>query len=128
MLLKEESTLEVAEAFLRRHLSEPITLADIAAATSLPVTSLTRYFRLRAGISPMKWVWEFRLDQASRLMLETDWSISKIATQTGFVSLPHFSRRFHQKFGECPSQWRIRRLERMRAKRAYASALWAPEA
>ena len=67
---------------------------------------LTRVFA-RHGISPMKWLWDYRLDKAKRLLKENPTlSITEIALSTGFNDSSHFSRAFSKKFGVAPSRIR----------------------
>lgn len=54
---------------------------------------------------------QFRLEQARLILLQSthDAFISRIAVECGFKSGEHFSRSFRRRFGETPSQFRLKR-------------------
>jgi transcriptional regulator GlxA family with amidase domain len=60
---REEATvarIRCAEDYLEANLKSAISLADIAHACDMPVRSLSRSFRSRYGVSPMRFAGEFR--------------------------------------------------------------------
>lgn len=59
-----------------------------------------------------------RIDEAKTLLADTDSSVSEIAFEVGFNSLPSFNRTFKQLVGRAPSRWRAE----ARARRAAAEA------
>ena len=65
-------------------------------------------FTTHTGLSPHQYLLEFRLVRARSLLVETEFSIKEIATQTGFEDEFYFSRLFRQKLNLTPSQWRNR--------------------
>ena len=94
---------EYGAAQCQRHL----TLADLAQATKLPASTLSRYFNQTYGTSPMRWLWAFRTLLAAELIaLYPTWSLQLISQECGFTSQAHFSRRFHSLFRSTPSHFR----------------------
>ncbi|HSG48641.1 MAG TPA: ATP-binding protein [Longimicrobiales bacterium] len=69
---------------------------------------LYRKAQVLLGRAPMEVVWDFRLDQAAQWLRETDLRVNEIAYGVGFKSVPHFSRKFRDRFGETPSAYRER--------------------
>ncbi|NLB30108.1 MAG: helix-turn-helix domain-containing protein [Alcaligenaceae bacterium] len=96
-----------AKNFLSKYAQEPqLSLEEVAMALGISSRHLTRVFA-RHGISPMKWLWDYRLDKAKRLLKENPTlSITEIALSTGFNDSSHFSRAFSKKFGVAPSRIR----------------------
>jgi transcriptional regulator GlxA family with amidase domain len=85
----------------------PLTLDKLAAAAGMPSTTLTRRFHRRFGISPMRWLWSFRVLLAAELIAAAPAApLAEVAERCGFVSPAHFSRRFRELFGESPSKFR----------------------
>lgn len=96
-----------AKNFLSKYAHEPqLSLHEVAMALGISPRHLTRVFA-KYGISPMKWLWDHRLDKAKRLLKENPTlSITEIALNTGFNDSSHFSRAFSKRFGMAPSKLR----------------------
>ncbi|MFV0386402.1 AraC family transcriptional regulator [Paracoccus sp. (in: a-proteobacteria)] len=92
--------------YIHANLSEPITLADIAAAADINVRTLQMGFQRDCGLSPMQVLRNARLDTARyRLMARQDApSVSEAAYSAGFSHLGRFSRDYKDRFGHSPSE------------------------
>ncbi|MOA56317.1 HTH-type transcriptional regulator CdhR [compost metagenome] len=51
---------------------------------------------------------ELRLTRARQLLQHTNKSLTEISIASGFMTLPHFSRCFREKFDVAPGQFRSR--------------------
>lgn len=71
-------------------------------------SQLFRLFQTTFNQSPWKWLKNYRLSQARRLLVETDESITRIAGQVGYNDPLHFSRDFHRAVGVAPTAFRRR--------------------
>lgn len=69
-------------------------------------SQLFRLFQNTFGQSPLKWLKNYRLYQARRLLVETNESVSRIAGQVGYNDPLHFSRDFNRATGMSPSDFR----------------------
>jgi AraC-like DNA-binding protein len=65
-------------------------------------------FTAHTGLSPHRYLLEFRLVRARNLLAETEFPVKEIARLTGFEDEFYFSRLFRQKLNFTPSQWRSR--------------------
>ncbi|MEI6212261.1 MAG: PocR ligand-binding domain-containing protein [bacterium] len=83
-----------------------LTLGDAAKAASISVTHFSRLFQKKAGMSFTRYVQSRRVEEARRLLADTDQSITVICFACGFNSLTHFNRIFRQSEGCSPSQFR----------------------
>jgi AraC-like DNA-binding protein len=83
--------------------------AEMAAQSGFSRSHFNRAFREAYGISPMRFLWEHRLQIAAR-KLDSDPSlaIGGIAHNCGFKSHTHFTRMFRRRFGLAPLAWRRR--------------------
>jgi AraC family transcriptional regulator, transcriptional activator of the genes for pyochelin and ferripyochelin receptors len=69
-------------------------------------------FKLRVGFKQLfkttihQYRLYLRLEIATKLLLETDLTISEIAYKTGFDSRDGFARFFRRKYHEAPREWR----------------------
>jgi transcriptional regulator GlxA family with amidase domain len=67
------------------------------------VSALERRFKKHLKKTPHQYINEVRLDNARRLLRETDKPIGTIALETGFADHSHFTRAFTRRFGTAPS-------------------------
>lgn len=82
---------------------EDFSVDAMAAALNMSRSSLYRRAQEVLGRPPMDVVWESRLDVAARWLRETDVAVNEIAYGVGFKSVPHFSRKFRERFGRSPT-------------------------
>lgn len=94
------------EQFLETHLHEPLTLAAIARAVDRSEEHVARLFRQQRGVTLFDELRRLRIKRAEYLLLCSESSIHRIAGQTGFATLAHFSRTFRQETGMAPSEYR----------------------
>jgi len=91
---------------VRRNLSSPISLAELAAIVRLSPSQLSRAFKRRFGETPHAYVVRARLRLARHLMLTTAEPLSQIAAACGLADQAHLSRLFRREIGETPHAWR----------------------
>lgn len=91
-----------------RHLGDPLTVEDLAAAARMSRRSFVRAFRASTGTTPAAWVRSRRLDESRRLLEESDLSIDQIAEACGFGSPVTFRQGFSRAFSTTPSEYRRR--------------------
>ncbi|MBE6645269.1 MAG: helix-turn-helix domain-containing protein [Ruminococcaceae bacterium] len=95
--------------YIEKHLSESITLDDLASLAHFEKSYLTVRFKEIWGISPMKYVNWMRVERAKVLLATTDMSITDISREVGFGSIHYFSRYFKEKENMTPNEYRTER-------------------
>ncbi|MEK7413877.1 MAG: AraC family transcriptional regulator [Planctomycetota bacterium] len=95
-----------AEAFMAKHLAEPLTRQLIAQAVHVSETHLARVFRAATGMTALDRLTVLRLEQASHLLRDSDLPIGEIVKRVGFVGFAHFSRTFKRAYSIAPSEYR----------------------
>ncbi len=85
-----------------------LRVADLAAAAHCSESQLERRVRKVFGVSPMQYVLRVRVEQAARLLVETERSLADIAVSCGFYDQADFTRRFARLTNETPAQFRAR--------------------
>lgn len=95
-------------SFIEEHYAEPVGAKEIAAAASVSPREAQRAFQQAIGESPMSYLNNWRLYEASRLLRTTDEPVSAIAHMVGFSSHSHFARRFRERYGHTPAEHRNR--------------------
>lgn len=98
-------TIDVAN-YIQHHLSEPITVEDIAKELYLSRPYLSRKFIEETGMSLTDFILKEKTEEAKRLLRYTDKSLTAISNYLGFSSQSHFSRVF-KKYASCtPGEYR----------------------
>jgi len=92
-----------AKARIDSLLASPDVIQRVAKELHLSSESFRRRFTQRCGISPVRYAAERRLDEASRLVSQTQLPLSAIASALGFCDAFHLSRQYRIKFGVPPS-------------------------
>ena len=90
----------------RERLCEPISLHDMSRVAYLSTFHFNRVFHQITGLPPAKFISAMRLDEAKRLLLNSKLSITDICFEVGYNSLSTFTRRFTQRVGLGPREFR----------------------
>jgi AraC-like DNA-binding protein len=88
--------------YVRGHLSEPLTVADMADLVRLSPSAFAHLFRDVTGRSPYQFVKEMRLDRARELLVDGDLTVARISKEVGYASVSHFISEFRGRFGVTP--------------------------
>jgi len=110
-----------AEAFFRRHLGEPVSIAQLSSIAGVSERSLRNAFYDVYTTSPKRYLRLWQLHQVRRALRTSDGqdsSVTDVATLHGFYELGRFAGEYKALFGEAPSQT----LHRARGQ--YASRLF----
>jgi AraC-like DNA-binding protein len=94
-----------ALAALHRAPGEPWTVARLARAVGLSRSVLAERFTAMIGQPPMQYLALWRMQLASRLLLEGR-SVASVASSVGYESESAFSRTFKKLVGRPPATWR----------------------
>mgnify|MGYP001851873092 FL=1 len=92
--------------FMNRHLFEPVSVQDVAAAVNLSPSHFSRQFKARTGYSPYEYIVLHRIDKAKYLLTSTKQSVGEIAYATGYNSEENFSHSFQKHVGISPGLFR----------------------
>jgi AraC-like DNA-binding protein len=90
------------DQYVRAHLSEPLTVADMADLVNLSPSAFAHLFRDVTGRSPYQFVKEMRLDRARELLVDGDFTVARISKEVGYASVSHFISEFRGRFGVTP--------------------------
>ena len=101
--------------YIETHLSEQITLNDLAAIVHLDKSYFIARFKKMWGIPPMKYINHLRIERSKVLLAMTDKSATDIALEVGFQSIHYFSRYFKEKEGVTPNKYREEQRKYLKA-------------
>ena len=94
------------EQYLNSHLSERITLSDVATHVYLSTRQVSRIVAKEWGCTLVELITDKRLDKARLLLEKTDLPIDGIARQASVGSPNYFYALFKRKYGLSPLQYR----------------------
>ena len=91
--------------FLNRHVSEKLTLTEIADACEMSVSKLKLLFRENTGGGVIDYFIALKIDRAKELIRKGNMNFAQIADALGFNSFCYFSRTFKKITSYSPSQY-----------------------
>jgi len=106
LALSGMDALKEPVAYVRKNYMQNICLKELAEVTHLSISALERRFKKFLGKTPKQFINEVRLENARRLLIETNIAIATIANDTGFADHSYFSRQFQRLFDQSPSAFR----------------------
>lgn len=100
------AAMQRTEEYMWEHLSQPVTLKELAGNASLSIPRFAALFRICYGDSPMHSLLVKRMTLAAELLKYRQSSCKEIAARVGYPDQLQFSRRFRQFHGVSPTQYR----------------------
>ena len=92
--------------YIKRNYSQKISLSTLANIACMNESYFCRYFRKQTRKTPITFINEYRIHQASRMIANTKTSISLIASDCGFDNFSYFTRTFRKCKGISPKEYR----------------------
>jgi LacI family transcriptional regulator len=102
----EDKQVANAVHFIRNHSNEVIQVGNVAEAAGLSRRALEQRFRKILGHSVLEEIKYARVNQMTKMLVETNLSISQIAWSLGFPYTNNISRYFKQQKGMSPLEYR----------------------
>ena len=93
-------------SFINENLEKPISNAELAEFLHMHPNHFIRYFKREMGQTPQRYITHRRVEQAKRLLIETNLPTSAIAEMTGLCDSAHLSKLFKSIYALSPSQYR----------------------
>lgn len=106
LALSGMTALKTSVEYIQHYYMNDIRLATLAEITHCSISALERRFKKHLSKTPKQFINETRLENARRLLVETDLPIGTIASETGFTDHSYFSRQFSRLFKLRPSEFR----------------------
>lgn len=92
--------------FIELNYNQNIGLKEVAQAVGYSSAYLTNLVRRLTGKTVNNWIIERRIAEAKRLLLETNYSIERIAFDVGYQNMNHFYSQFRNYYKNTPGAWR----------------------
>jgi AraC-like DNA-binding protein len=102
----EPQSLNWITSFLSFHLSEPLSVAEMAKRANLSPSRFNTLFKQHLGLSPHQYLLNLRIEHAKELLETTLLRMEEIASYCGFADIHHFSKTFKKMTGISPGSFR----------------------
>ena len=106
--IRQFSRLTRVRTFLQTHVSEPVSIEDLARMSALSECHLISAFRYEFGLPPHAYHLRLRLASACEA-LARGMAVASVAYEYGFADQSHLSRKFKSVYGVSPAAWATRR-------------------
>ena len=103
---KEVSPVHKTKKYIENHISEEISMEDLAKNVHLNADYLTRIFKKEVGISISKYIINRKMEIAKKLLTETNMAIGEIALEVGYFNYSSFNRIFSKTVEMSPQEYK----------------------
>lgn len=104
---QQRPEIRKAQALVEERFTDPeLAIQEAAEVAGMSMAHFSHLFHQKTGVTFTRYVQNRRIEEAKRLMTETDRSITDICYACGFNSLTHFNRVFRRGTGRSPSDYR----------------------
>jgi len=93
-------------ATMQARLPEDLDLSRLARDAQLSDSHFSRAFKRSTGFTPSQYLTRLRMEQARRLLRETEMPVIDIGLEVGYASPSHFAQVFRREVGVLPSDYR----------------------
>jgi transcriptional regulator GlxA family with amidase domain len=93
-------------AYIASHLDSKIRVMDLVRLVQLTPNRFFRLFKKCFGCTPHQYVMRARIVRAQRLLLMSEDTLEKIASECGFGNKSRLANLFRDAMGQPPGQWR----------------------
>jgi AraC family transcriptional regulator len=92
--------------YIQAHLAQELSLALLAAVAQTSPAHFARLFKHATGLTPHQYVITCRMEDAKRLLAETDVPLIEIGLQVGCADQSHFTALFRTHVAMTPKTFR----------------------
>lgn len=100
--------VQKVQQYIRKHISEKITVEEMADDLGMSRNSLSGHFKAETGYLLSDYIQGLKIERAKYLISTTDYSMAEISALLGFSSQSHFQRIFKKTTGITPREFKIK--------------------
>lgn len=104
----EDERVRRVKEYISTNYMHEVSLQKMADLVCMTSDSFSRFFRNKTGRTPNRYLIDYRLCIAARMLLTTKQSVAEIGYSCGFNTQSHFNRLFRESKGCTPSEFRER--------------------
>lgn len=102
----EKNAVDQCINYIKSHYNQQISSCDLAFKSGYSTNYFIKIFKSSVGTTPLKYIKRLRLEEAKKLLLNTNLDINIIMQQVGFLDFAYFSKSFKARFGFSPQNYR----------------------
>lgn len=106
--LPSDAIVQQAALYIKENHARDFSLLELSRVVGKSDRHVRQHFKDALGISPRRYLVQFRIHKAQQLIEFSDYALKEIAEKVGFKTVHHFARAFHEISGETPGGWRKR--------------------
>ena len=101
---KDSPSQKIIQAitWLKHHFMRPMKVDEMANDAHMSPSTFRQHFKIVAGMSPVQYQKQLRLQEARQLMLDRQFDAGSAAMQVGYESVSQFNREYCRLFGSPP--------------------------
>lgn len=103
---KNQQKIKQATEYIRQNYNKELNMAVVSNHISMNYSLFSQLFKEYTGNNFVNYLKEIRMEEARRLLEETDLRINEISAKVGYDNEKHFMKIFKTAYGVSPSKWR----------------------
>lgn len=103
---ENKQKIRQAAQYIQQHFTEPLSMTVVSNHVSMNYTLFSLLFKQYTGVNFSGYLQELRINEAKRLLEETDWRVNEICRRAGFSDDKHFLKVFKAAVGFSPTEYR----------------------
>lgn len=107
---KYSSVLKTVLDYIQKHITEQLSIADIAGACGYSEAYMMKLFKRMTGSTCVEYINAYRLKECAERLLTSDDRILDIAYSLGFNNISYFNLQFKRTYGMTPKEYRTLKL------------------
>lgn len=98
--------LNASRDYIAENYQATLSLADMAKSSYMSPYHFLRVFKQTYGETPNEFLIRLRLEQAKKMLITGNYSVSEVCEKVGYSSLGSFSSLFLKQVGQAPTLYR----------------------
>lgn len=103
---ENKQKIRTAVQYIQKNYAKPLNMAMVSNEVSMNYSLFSLLFKQYTGTNFVSYLQKLRLDEARRLLTETDWKVNEIGRRVGFADDKHFLKVFKAAIGLSPTEYR----------------------
>lgn len=103
---KDIKPIRIVKKYIEENYMQDVSLNQLAEVVDMNASYLSSVFKKETGMTYSDYLTQCRIQNASKLLVETNMSINEIASRSGYQDSRYFSKQFLKQVGLKPSEYR----------------------
>ncbi len=112
---KYEKEIKAVMNYIQQNYMKRVTIQTICEHSKISRSECFRIFARFTQKKPMEYINDYRLSMAIGLMLNTKWTVERIAQECGFKDASYFGKLFKARFNQTPKSYRTKQRKEERS-------------